>query len=168
MDSTHLHLLLNHAPVAGVAFGIFLLALSSVRRFASLRVAALMLFAVSAMLTVPVFLTGEPAEDRVEAVAGVSEATIETHEESASLALSSMIVLGLASVAALAVYARKRELTSGIVYVVGVLSIASMALIGRTAYLGGQIRHTEIAGVQPGTSGQEGAEAQTNDKEADD
>jgi uncharacterized membrane protein len=168
MDQTHIHLILNHAPVAGVAFGILLLALSFVRRFESFRIAALIFFCVGALLTIPVFMTGEPAEDRVEGIAGVSENVIETHEESATTALTGMIVLGLASISALAVYARKREIATSVYVGIGLLSLVSMTLIGRTAYLGGQIRHTEIAATQQlqnVPNGASGAEQENDDND---
>ena len=81
MTLVHLHLVLNHVPVVGTFVGIALLLVALARRSRELTLASFGVFVASAAVTVPVYLTGEPAEDRVERLAGVSGAVIERHEE---------------------------------------------------------------------------------------
>jgi hypothetical protein len=44
-------------------------------------------FVFSALATIPTYLTGEPAEDAIEGVAGAIEPWIEPHEEAALVSL---------------------------------------------------------------------------------
>jgi uncharacterized membrane protein len=164
MDSTHIHLFLNHAPVAGVAFGLFFLIFGLIRRSETMRLSAITLFTLSAFLVLPVFFTGESAEEAVENMPGVSESIIETHEDAAKVAKWGMVILGVASIGSLTYAAKRRSLPMPLVGLVGVLAVTSMGLIGRTAYLGGQIRHTEVRSGATTTGSQEaGKDAEQGD-----
>ncbi|HET6511177.1 MAG TPA: hypothetical protein VFH43_03225 [Candidatus Kapabacteria bacterium] len=159
MDSTHIHLFLNHAPVAGVAFGLFFLTMGFLRRSETMRLSAITLFTLSSLLVLPVFFTGEAAEETAEGLPGVSESVIESHEDAAKVAIWGMVLLGVASIGTLTYAAKKRALPMPLVGLVAVLAVTSMGLIGRTAYLGGQIRHTELHGAAQGGQGsQEGSQ----------
>lgn len=94
MDLLHLHLLLNHFPVIGTIIGIALLLLGFVSKSDALKRASLAVFFVLALLTIVVYLTGEPEEERVEKSPGVSKAFIEEHEDAAMPALIAMEVTG--------------------------------------------------------------------------
>jgi hypothetical protein len=146
MNATHFHLLLNHLPVLGIAFGLGLLVFGLWQRSTELKKTALGIFVLVALATVPVYLTGEPAEDGVEKLPGVSKPFMEQHEEAASVGFIAAGVLGIASLAGLIWFRHGRALpiwygrsTVGGALVVGIL----MAWV---ANLGGQIRHTEIRG----------------------
>jgi hypothetical protein len=107
----------------------------------------------------PVFFTGEAAEETAEGLPGVSESVIESHEDAAKVAIWGMVLLGVASIGTLTYAAKKRALPMPLVGLVAVLAVTSMGLIGRTAYLGGQIRHTELHGAAQGSQGsQEGSQ----------
>src|SRR5688500_14191615 len=97
MNLTHVHLMLNHVPVLATAFGLGLLVLAAWRRSDEVKKVALGLFVVGALLAVPVYLTGEPAEDAVEQLPGVSKAIIEQHEDAAAVAFTAIAVLGVAA-----------------------------------------------------------------------
>jgi len=77
MNATHLHLMLNHLPVLGTAFGLGLLLFGLWRRSNELKKTALGVFVIIALAGVPVYLTGEPAEDGVESLPGVSKPIME-------------------------------------------------------------------------------------------
>lgn len=163
MDQTHIHLFLNHAPVAGVAFGLFFLAIGLIKKSQGMRLSAITLFTISSLLVLPVFFTGESAEETAEGLPGVSESIIETHEDAAKTALAGMIVLGVASIVTLSIFAKKHLIPKSMLSAVGVLAVLAMVLIGRTAYLGGQIRHSEVRSgavpaAQEATGEQQGAE----------
>ena len=109
---------------------------------------------VVALLAVPVFLTGEPAEEAVENVAGVSEATIHPHEEAAEAALIVTGIAGAMALVALGAYRRRalpRWLTGGAF----TAALVATTMLGWAANLGGQIRHTEIGGAAAASSGEE-------------
>lgn len=93
MNPAHVHLLLNHIPVVGIWLGIALYLVALVRK-PEWRSLSLGVFALMAVLTIPAYLSGEPAEEMIHGLPGVSEATVEAHEEAAVPALIAMLVLG--------------------------------------------------------------------------
>lgn len=150
MDATHLHLMLNHVPVLGTAFGLGLLIFALWRKSEELKSAALAFFVITALFSVPVYLTGEPAEDVVEPLAGVSKTIIEQHENAAVVAFVGSLVLGVVALGRLILFRRKKIASAWF----GFVTLASALIVGGlmtwTANLGGQIRHTEIrSGASP-------------------
>lgn len=156
----HLHLALNHFPVVGLFFTIVLLAFGLKKNSEDLKVASLWAFIAVAILALGAYFTGEYAEDMVEHMPGVTEAVIHAHETAALVALIFIEVLGALSIAAVVLYRKHKVLHGGILKGLMVFSLIALILIGRTANLGGQVRHTE---VRPGfpviSGGGEGAEA---------
>jgi hypothetical protein len=158
MDFVHLHLMASHIPVIGVLLLVPLLAFALVRRSDEVAKIGLWGLAFIAGAAVAVYLTGEPTEEGVESLAGISKQMIEQHEE---LALVATIILGVIGVLALIALfrARKRPLSRGIV-VAALLSVVGMSgLFGWTANLGGKIRHTEIG------SGAVAAQSENGDRD---
>jgi hypothetical protein len=150
MNPAHLHLLLNHVPVLG-AFGLLLLfTIAFFRRDSSLGRLTLVLTILVAGAAVAVFLTGEPAEEIVEELAGIGESAIEPHEEAARVATIGFGILGAGAAAMLLAF-RRHELPRWAMGVVLVSTLAVSGLMGWTANLGGRIRHTEIGGA-PGAA----------------
>ena len=87
MDATHIHLILTHFPIIGTIIGIGILTYGQFSKNDSIKKVALSTFIIMSLLTIPVFLTGEEAEESVEHLAGVSENIIEEHEELAEKAI---------------------------------------------------------------------------------
>ena len=143
MNLPHIHLMLNHVPVLGTLFGLALLAWGSWRQNASLQRAALVTFVLAALIAIPVFLTGEPAEDAVERLAGVSDNVIEAHEEAAVVSLIAVELLGVLGLAAL-LLARTRYSPRLVVRGALAVAIVTAGLMAWTANLGGRIRHSEL------------------------
>jgi hypothetical protein len=146
MDSTHVHLLLNHVPVIGILIGTIFLMYGIWQKNNSIQKMSLATIFLMALIAIPVFLTGEPAEESVENIPGVLKASIETHEEASELAFWAMEVAGLIALVSFIFQMMQSKMAYAFVMICMVASIATAALMGRTAYLGGQIRHTEIAG----------------------
>lgn len=145
MDQTHFHLLITHLPIFGSILGGLVLAHGLWTRSNQTKIAAYNLFIISAIGVVIAYVTGEAAEETVENIQGVVEATIKTHEEFALFALISLITLGVVSILGLFLTLRKSPLTSTVAFVTLFISLISFSLVARTGYLGGQIRHTEIS-----------------------
>lgn len=164
MSTVHLHLMLNHVPVVGTFFLIGLFGIAFLRRNATLTRTALWTWMALAAVSVVVFLTGEPAEEAVEGLAGISEGALERHEDLAKFAMIAMGAGGL--LAALALFAARgraslsRALSGGGL----ALSLLLAAIMGVTANLGGQIRHTEIReGAAIAVAGEEGDRGHDDD-----
>ena len=144
MDQLHVHLFINHLPVAGTILGTIVLIIALLFRSKYTSLAAYTLFFISSLGAGIAYLTGEGAEESVEHIPGVIKDTIERHEDFSMYALIAMIVLGIASVAGAFLIQKKSRLVKNLSYFILLLSIISFSLIAWTAYLGGQIRHTEL------------------------
>ncbi|HEX5082515.1 MAG TPA: hypothetical protein VFY40_10745 [Blastocatellia bacterium] len=144
MNWAHIHLSLNHLPVVGIIFGALLLLLALLRKSEELKRVSLGVFVFTALLALPVYFTGEPAEEVVEHLSGVAEPLIERHENAALFALLMAGGAGVVALAGLILFRRAEKMPGWIVAATLVLSLATSALMGWTANLGGQIRHTEI------------------------
>jgi uncharacterized membrane protein len=134
MDSTHLHLILNHFPIIGTIIATGVMAYGFFTQSDATKKAALFTWVVMALVAIPVFLTGEPAEESVEGLAGVSEAIIEQHEEAAEIALWVMEALGLLSLATLFLGFKNESIKK--LFTRGAFAL-SLVTFGMMAYTGG-------------------------------
>jgi hypothetical protein len=144
MNAAQVHLALNHVPVVGIWFGLLVLALALLRASEELKRAALVLFAVVGLASVPAYFSGGQAEEIVEHLSGVEHDRIEEHEEAGRFAAIAAGVLALLAAALLWMFRSPRQLPGWAVGIALVLSLAVGAALARTAMLGGEIRHEEI------------------------
>jgi uncharacterized membrane protein len=144
MNWPHVHLILNHFPVVTAILGLPLYLAALARRSAGLRRVALSVFVAAGVFVLPAYFTGEPAEDTVSRLPGVSGKVIGRHEESAEMAATVVGALGAAALGSLVILRRRPGLPMPLTVTLVVLSIAGAFLMARTANLGGLIRHGEI------------------------
>ena len=147
MDQAHIHLLIVHLPLFGAFFGMLVLAHGLWHKSEQTSIAAFNVFIISAIGAAIAKFTGEGAEEAVEHIPGVLESAIELHEDAGFWAFVSMLVLGVASVLAIFLTRTKSTFSIAMTRIVLVLAVFCLVVVGRAAYLGGQIRHTEISGV---------------------
>ncbi len=144
MNGAQLHLMLNHLPVMGALFSLLLLGWGLIRRSTEIQKVALIAVLLTGLSSVPVYLTGGSAEEVVEHMAGVDEASLEEHESIGKFALWCGVGLAVAAAVALGVAMRNPGwLTLGAA-VVWVANALVFGVMGYTAHLGGLIRHPEI------------------------
>jgi hypothetical protein len=169
MDWTYFHLAMNHFPVMGAIFGMVVLGWGLFRGNEEVKNLGLAAILVTALVAIPVFLTGEPAEETVEGLPGVLDSAIEQHEDFAKLGLTAAIVSGIAAFASL-IYSWFRPAQGGIGRLMAIgtlaLSLVTVGAMSWTAKLGGVIRHTEISSAGPQTAQPEGVKK--NDRQRDD
>lgn len=111
---------------------------------------------------IAVYLTGEPAEEMVEGLAGVSHEAIEAHEDVGWIALASGVTTGVAALGAL-LYGRIRgRLARWTVLLTLLVALASIGVIGYAANLGGKISHPELRTAQMTQSVQPDNETEEN------
>ena len=144
MSAAHVHLMLNHIPLLGLLFGAALLAYGLWRSSEDVQKASLGLLAVAGLSAIAVYLTGEPAEEIVEGLAGVSHDAIEAHEEWGWYALVAGIATGVLALGTLLLGWMWERLGRGTVVLTLVFALLSSGLIGYTANLGGKISHPEL------------------------
>jgi formate hydrogenlyase subunit 3/multisubunit Na+/H+ antiporter MnhD subunit len=144
MNPAHLHLVLNHIPLVGIAFVILLLIIALLRTSNELINVSLIFVILIALWAIPAYLTGEPAEEMVEGLPGISEQLIEAHEEKAEITFILVEVVGAFALLTLIIRRFHREL-GNILSVFTLLGlIVAGGLIVWTANLGGKINHPEI------------------------
>jgi len=158
---THVHLLLNHLPTVGFAVGLGLFLFSLVTKGNELKRASLAILTVIAFLTIPVYLTGNAAQEAIESRPGVSLPMIEAHQNAALLAFVFMEITGIFAWLGLWQFRRISQPTRANVTTVLVLSLITFGLMARAADIGGQIRHPEIQIAQDATEETTAAEAAT-------
>jgi hypothetical protein len=140
----HLHLLMNHVPTVGTVVALGLLLLGMARRNEHLRHAALEIFFIIALATLPVYLTGVAAQLQIQSRPDVSREAIAAHHDAALLAFILMMLTGF--LAWLALWQFRRHGRSGRSTIGGVLLLAvlTLAVMAPAASVGGEIRHPEI------------------------
>src|SRR5688572_25104661 len=107
LNFPHLHMLLNHFPTVGAVVGIGLLLLAYVRRNDHLKTASLEVIFVVAVITLPAYLTGVAAADRIKEMSGVSAPAVAAHHDAAIYGFAVMELAGLAAWIALWQYRRR-------------------------------------------------------------
>lgn len=105
-------------------------------------------FIVAAVLTFPTMQTGEPAEEVVEHIEGVSHDVIHEHEEAGETAAIVAYVLGLMGILSLVGINKQKSWKSMVTTVTLILSLVALGLLTNTAYLGGKVRHSEFYGSE--------------------
>ena len=144
MDATHAHLLTNHIPILGSIFGVLLLIIGMVLKNKTAEIIAISTILLASIFTIPVYLSGEEAEDKVESLQGVSEHELEEHEEHAELSLWLMLVSGGLALMTLASYKMAPKLTkTARISTLVVTGVAFLSLIPLADH-GGKIRHSEL------------------------
>ncbi len=144
MSAAYIHLALNHIPVLGTLLAALLLAYGLWRDHESTQKAALGLLVVVGAAAVAVYWTGEPAEEIVEGMAGVSHDAIEAHEHWGWYAFLASIVTGLASLGALLYGWSRRTLVRWTVQLAFIFSLLTAGTMVYTANLGGKVHHPEL------------------------
>jgi hypothetical protein len=143
VTAAHIHLILCHAPILGILFGLGWLAFGLWRGSRDIQKAALVMFVVAAAVAVPLYLTGKPATGAVRGLLGFSDPILEQHQEAAGVTLAGCVALGIVALAGLILF-RGRAVAGwfGVLLLSGGLVVGGM--VAWAANLGGQIRHSEI------------------------
>ncbi len=144
MNATHFHLLLNHFPIIGTLIGTIILVYGFITKELKIKILSAYVIAAMALIAVPVYLTGEPAEETVEHISGISEINIELHEEAAEFAIIMMSITGLLALISVIISKKIPAQIHKTFFVLIIFSFFSFAAMARVGYLGGQIRHTEL------------------------
>src|SRR5687768_11976206 len=144
MDATRVHLFITHLPVFGLFLGFCALLFGVVRNDKGVKLTSLAIIIVAIIGGLIAFQTGEPAEETVENIAGISHDSVEAHEEAGEI--SNVFFIGLGLLAILAVYfeTRNNRFSKQLLIAVLALSLITFYFVARTATLGGKIRHVEI------------------------
>jgi len=139
----HLHIAINHIPVVLVPTALVVLAVGAWRRSEAIFRTGIVIAWVGALSGLATYVSGDPAADLVMAAEKAQERTLDPivseHDASASWALASAVLVAVAGGWAWHRKGLGREVTVPLL----VLTALCTAILGRTALLGGRIRHPE-------------------------
>jgi uncharacterized membrane protein len=139
----HLHIAINHIPVILIPTALAILAAGVWRRSEAVFRTGILVAWVGVASGLATYFTGDPAADLVMASEKAQQKTLDPivseHDASASWALGSAVLVAVAGVWAWRRKGLGREVTVPLL----VLTALSTAILGRTALLGGRIRHPE-------------------------
>lgn len=155
LSPLHLHLALNHIPVLGtLLFAPLVLLWGLMRRSRDVTHVGLVLAVLVAITAVPIFLTGEPAEDQLQRQPWFDKQRVEAHEERAEAGLIAVLITGAAALGALWLARGGRPDRPGVGAIVLLGLVVSATLLAVAALAGGQIRHDEIRPAVTGATPQ--------------
>jgi uncharacterized membrane protein len=144
MNSGYLHLLLNHFPTVGFSIGIALFVVAVYKNHDELKEACLVIFFLTAALTIATYVSGNDAGEALQDSPGISMGMIKAHESAALVAFIFMQVTGFFAWVGLWMARRISRIPNWNAAIVLVLSLATFGLMARAADMGGSIRHPEI------------------------
>lgn len=162
MTAAHWHLVLNHIPFLGLLFGTGLLLYGLWGPYEEVQKASLALLTVAGLSTLAVYLTGEPAEEVVEGLAGVSHDAIETHEEVGLITLAGGLLTGVSALGALLYGWVRQSLARWTTIITLAVAVVSIGLLAYTSNLGGKISHPELREGAAQTAVEEAPETNGN------
>lgn len=144
IDSAQVHLALNHFPIAGMFFTLFLLGVGLLYKKRELILSGMLIAVISGIAIVPMSLSGEGAEEIVEHKSGVTRELIHEHEEMAEKTLIIFLVTAALAMSWFVLSKKKVGWVGKVEVMTFALSIFSSLMVAQTAHLGGMIRHEEI------------------------
>lgn len=148
LTGVHIHLLVNHAPVFGSLFALALFIASYFWAPEVLRRTAFVVLIGTALAALAAYSTGDAAQHAIRGYPGVVRSIVNDHEEMGDSSFIVASVVGLAALIALVRW-RSRPIPRAATLVLFIGSVVVSGMMAYTAYIGGQIRHTE---VRPGAT----------------
>jgi len=153
MNTAHLHLLVNHFPIITPLLAGLILFFAILMKSENSKRIAYFLFIVAGLATMAAMATGDGAEDAVESIAGVTESSIEEHEESAEVFAVLNYVLAVLSIIGLWASLKQKKFSALLSIAIVLLTVVSFFFAYQTGNSGGKIRHTELNSAVENTAG---------------
>jgi hypothetical protein len=144
MSWGHLHLMLNHLSILGAPALLALLAWGLARGLPDVTRIALACTVALGAVTGVVYLTGEAAEEMVEALPTFQEDMVERHESIALAATAILTTTALLAAVALWQISRRGGLARTATRLTLAGLLAGTGAVAVTAWTGGPIGHPEI------------------------
>jgi hypothetical protein len=152
MNQAQWHLALNHLPVTGALFSVIVLFAGVLIKNSSVRKTGLWLFILTGLSSIAALLTGEGAEEVLEAIGKNPHFLTEAHEELAEKAFWFAQLIAVLSLINLAVLENKLRLNRIFSFIILIGGVILVVMMTKVADLGGEIRHTEIRKSAPDTN----------------
>lgn len=144
MNAAHLHLLLNHIPILGSIFCAGLLIFGIVRKNESLQRTALWTLVLVGLISIATFVSGEPAEEVIENIPGVSHDLIHAHEDLAKKGFILIEFISILAIGTLYLWRKNVLWARRLMYGVAVLLVVEAGIMFKIGETGGEITHSEL------------------------
>jgi heme/copper-type cytochrome/quinol oxidase subunit 3 len=144
------HLVLNHIPPIGLAFGLVFFVAGLMRSSEQALRAGLRIFLVMGIAVLPVVGSGLMSATILANATWLDAHALSNHRLAGILTLALLVGLGTLSGTALFTSPQnRRAMSTRVRNAVLFLAVAGFGATVWTAYLGGTLRHTELASDQP-------------------
>lgn len=143
-DGHYIHLLSNHFPIILSITGFAVLTFGLLRHLKTVKLVGLSILLAASVSTIPAYITGEDAEERIENSVGTSESMIEEHEEAAEIAFILTDIIGVLALISILLLIKDHSLSlwaNRLTWLAGLISLILLFNVGKT---GGQIRRPEL------------------------
>ena len=115
------------------------------------------MFVTVTILAVPAYVSGEPAEDVVKGLPGVTHSIIGEHEEMAEVAITAQVVLGVGTLVLLIVTCRGKPLSNPLI---GSILAAALIVSGRFGFSSVEMKPEVLTPALDSNLGKRGATSQ--------
>jgi uncharacterized membrane protein len=139
-----MHLLVNHVSIVGTFIGLAIVIVGLFMKSSVVKNVGLTVFVATGLTVYAAYLTGEPSEEAVENLSGISEQLIHNHEEAARWSLTAMSAALVLCLATLFYKPRKAIVRNAVLIAFLVTSVVAYAIIVKTSHDGGLIRRPDL------------------------
>jgi uncharacterized membrane protein len=144
------HLVLNHIPLIGLAFGLVFFVAGLMRSSEQALRAGLRIFLVMGIAVLPVAGSGLMSASILANATWLDVHALSNHRLGGILTLAVLVGLGtLSGIALFRSPQNSRAMSARVRNAVLLLAVAGFGTTVWTAYLGGALRHTELASDEP-------------------
>lgn len=143
MNAAQVHLLFNHVPVFGLLIGGLILITGLFLKNETVNKVGLYVLLITALLTIPAYLSGDDAEHLLKGPYGLDRELIHHHEDTAQVAFIAILITGAFAGISLWRLAKNQPARTFIFITIAV-GLFAYGSVAWSAHLGGEIRHPEL------------------------
>ena len=146
MNIAHIHIVINHLPIVGYFFSIFLITTSLYfRSQEGVIISAVLVMVISALGALAAYFSGSPSIKQIAGLPGVGHKYINIHYTRAKIAVLFSCLSGLTAITCGIIIIRTDAPVPAYCYALMMISslITSFAMVF-TGNAGGKIRHQEV------------------------
>jgi uncharacterized membrane protein len=144
MSPVWMHLLVNHVSIVGTFIGLTIVIVGLFMKSSVVKNVGLIVFVATGLTVYGAFLTGEPAEEAIENLPGISEQVIHNHEEAARWSLTAMSAALVFCLLTLFYKPQNAVVRNAIMTAFLITSVVAYAVIIKTSHDGGLIRRQDL------------------------
>jgi uncharacterized membrane protein len=144
MNFAHIHIIINHLPIAALGFGFLILLVGWYLNDESFARAGYLVLALGGIFAVATFYTGGPAAHVLKDLPNFPKEFVHEHAEAADFAVWFTGLTGLLAAFTLWVSFKKKLTPKKLFIALLLINAFTLTVLARTNYLGGLITHTEV------------------------